>query len=159
MNNLKHHSVLICFLTILFACSNNNSEIHKKISTKNFDDIIQDVEFAITENNFRVVNRLNIGESIQERKEKKFPKNEIILFCNLSLAEEMLILEPDYINFCPYKITINEQNNETFIATRLMPINTGSTKLNNFALKMNNILVKMVEYAASEDPFILDLDK
>ena len=71
MNNLKHHSVLICFLTILFACSNNNSEIHKKISMKNFDDIIQDVEFAITENNFRVVNRLNIGESIQERKEKK----------------------------------------------------------------------------------------
>ena len=71
MNNLKYHSVLICFLTILFACSNNNSEIHKKISTKNFDDIIQDVEFAITENNFRVVNRLNIGESIQERKEKK----------------------------------------------------------------------------------------
>ena len=137
----------------------SNSEIHKKISTKNFDDIIQDVEFAITENNFRVVNRLNIGESIQERKEKKFPKNEIILFCNLSLAEEMLILEPDYINFCPYKITINQQNNETFIATRLMPINTGSTKLNNFALKMNNILVKMVEYAASEDPFILDLDK
>ena len=105
------------------------------------------------------MNRLNIGESIQERKEKKFPKNEIILFCNLSLAEEMLIPEPDYINFCPYKITINQQNNETFIATRLMPINTGSTKLNNFALKMNNILVKMVEYAASEDPFILDLDK
>ncbi len=54
MNNLKHHSVLICFLTILVGCSNNNSEIHKKISTKNFDDIIQDVEFAITENNFRV---------------------------------------------------------------------------------------------------------
>ena len=85
-----------------------------------------------------------------------------IKICGLKFESNILglsKLEPDYINFCPYKITINQQNNETFIATRLMPINTGSTKLNNFALKMNNILVKMVEYAASEDPFILDLDK
>jgi len=158
MINLRHLFLLACLIPLI-SCSNDSNEIFKNISSKDFDDVIQDVEFAITENNFRIVNRLNIGESIQKRKAKKFPKNEIILFCNLTLAEEMLLLDPGYINFCPYKITINEQNNKTFVATRLLPENTNSKDLNKFALKMNNILTKMVEYAASEDPFILDQDK
>ena len=119
---------------------------------KNYDDTVQDIEFAITESNFRIVNRINIGESIQERKNNKFPKNEIILFCNLTIAEEML-------NYCPYKITITENDNEVIIGTRLLPTNSKSYDINKFSIKMNDILRKMVQYSASDDPFILDLDK
>ena len=99
--------ILIIFDVITYKDSNN---IHKEFSDKDYTDIIQDVEFAITESNFRIVNRINIGEAIQERKENIFPRNEVILFCNLTIAEEMLKLEPDFINFCPYKITIAERS-------------------------------------------------
>ena len=155
--------LLIFFLLFIFniitISSNFSNELYKTSTKKNYDDTVQDVEFAITESNFRIVNRINIGESIQERKNNKFPKNEIILFCNLTIAEEMLKIESDYINYCPYKITITENDNEVIIGTRLLPTNSKSYDINKFSIKMNDILRKMVQYSASDDPFILDLDK
>ena len=71
----------------------------------------------------------------------------------------MLKLESDYINYCPYKITITENGNEVIIGTRLLPTNSKSYDINKFSIKMNDILRKMVQYSASDDPFILDLDK
>ena len=77
--------LLIFFLLFIFniitISSNFSNELYKTSTKKNYDDTVQDIEFAITESNFRIVNRINIGESIQERKNNKFPKNEIILFC------------------------------------------------------------------------------
>ena len=155
--------LLIFFLLFIFniitISSNFSNELYKTSTKKNYDDTVQDIEFAITESNFRIVNRINIGESIQERKNNKFQKNKIILFCNLTIAEEMLKIESDYINYCPYKITITENDNEVIIGTRLLPTNSKSYDINKFSIKMNDILRKMVQYSASDDPFILDLDK
>ena len=151
--------IIMCSFMLMISCSMNSTEIYKVISNKNFSDIIQDAEFAISENNFRIVNRINIGDSIQKRNGDTFPRNEIILFCNLTIAEEMLKLDPDYINYCPYKITITEDEEIVFIGTRLLPTNTRSSNINNFSIKMNEILRNMVKYASSEDPFIFDLDK
>ena len=111
--------ILIFFDVITYKDSNN---IYKKFSDKDYTDTIQDIEFAITESNFRIVNRINIGEAIQERKENAFPRNEVILFCNLTIAEEMLKLEPDFINFCPYKITISEITIKIISITREVTI-------------------------------------
>ena len=152
--------ILIFFDVITYKDSNN---IYKKFSDKDYTDIIQDVEFAVTESNFRIVNRINIGEAIQERKRRVFPRNEVILFCNLTIAEEMLKLEPDFINFCPYKITIAERpensdlNERIVVSTRLLPTDTKSKTINNFSVNINEILRKMVEYAVSEDPFLINL--
>ena len=152
--------ILIFFDVITYKDSNN---IYKKFSDKDYTDIIQDVEFAVTESNFRIVNRINIGEAIQERKENIFPRNEVILFCNLTIAEEMLKLEPDFINFCPYKITIAERsessdlNERIVVSTHLLPTDTKSKTINNFSVNINKILRKMVEYAVSEDPFLINL--
>ncbi len=157
---------LYCLLSFLFfglILSNvikfpeKSIEIYKKISQKDYINTIYDAEFAIGENNFRIVNRINIGLAIQERKGSAFPRNEVILFCNLTIAEEMLELEPDYINYCPYKITVTETLNldkKVIISTRLLPTNTKSKNLNEFSINMNEILQRMVEYAASDDPFI-----
>ena len=117
---------------------------------------MQDAEFAITENNFRITNRLHIGEAIQKRGNASFPKNEVIIFCNLTLAEEMLGIEPRYINYCPYKITIAEADNKVIIGTRLLPENTQNHKMDKMAKNINKTLRSMVEYAAVEDPFILE---
>ena len=167
-NILYWYSVLCTLIFILiifdFIAYKKSNDIYKKFSEKNYIDTIQDVEFAITESNFRIINRINIGEAIQERKEKIFPRNEVILFCNLSIAEKMLALEPDFINFCPYKITISEKpgasnsSKTVMIATNLLPTKTESPEINKFSVNMNEILRKMIEYAASDDPFVINLD-
>ena len=146
----------LCLLALLTACSNDTNQIYEKSTTKSFADVIQDSEFAITENNFRITNRLHIGDAIQKRGNVNFPQNEVILFCNLTIAEEMLKIEPRYINYCPYKITATEIDGKTLIGTRLLPINTRNKQMDEIAKKINKILRLMIEYAASEDPFILD---
>jgi uncharacterized protein (DUF302 family) len=141
---------------LLAACTNESNQIYEQNTKKVFADVIQDSEFVITENNFRITNRLHIGEAIQKRGNVDFPKNEVILFCNLTLGEEMLKIEPRYINYCPYKITVTEINGEIIIGTRLLPVKTGNQQMDKIAKKINKSLRSMVEYAASEDPFILD---
>ena len=170
LSNFLYVYCVLCTLIFILLIYNavthkNSNNLYKKFSEKNYADTIQDIEFAITENNFRIINRINIGEAIQERKEKIFPKNEIILFCNLSIAEKMLDLEPDFINFCPYKITIAEipetsdSIGKIMIGTHLLPTETKSPDINVFSLNMNEILRKMIEYAASDDPFVMKFEK
>lgn len=143
-------------LLCLSSCTSDSEQIYEKTTTKPFEEVLQDAEFAITENNFRITNRLHIGNAIQERGNTEFPQNEIILFCNLELAEEMLKIEPRYINYCPYKITVTESGTGITIGTRLLPPKTNNAKMDEVAKSINKILHSMVEYAASEDPFILD---
>ena len=148
--------ISLCLLTTLIACTNESNQLYEKTTKKSFLDVIQDTEFAITENNFRITNRLHIGEAIQKRGNSTFPQNEIILFCNLTLAEEMLKIEPRYINYCPYKITVANSDGDIIIGTRLLPAKTSNRQMDEFSININKILRSMVEYAASEDPFILE---
>ncbi|MBL1142366.1 MAG: DUF302 domain-containing protein [Proteobacteria bacterium] len=148
--------IFISKLILLTACSNESNQIYEKSTKKSFAEVIQDSEFAITENNFRITNRLHIGDAIQKRGNTDFPKNEVILFCNLTIAEEMLKIEPRYINYCPYKVTATEYKKKIIIGTRLLPVNTGNKQMDLIAKNINKKLRSMVEYAASEDPFILE---
>jgi len=168
LKNLLYAYCVLCTSLILInfdlITQKNSNNIYKRFSEKDYIDTKEDIEFAITESNFRIINRINIGDAIQERKDKIFPKNEVILFCNLSIAEEMLALEPDFINFCPYKITISEipatsdSAKIVMIGTHLLPTKTKSTDINKFSVNMNQSLRKMIEYAISNDPFLINLD-
>lgn len=154
---LSHFSFFVFFI-FLTACTTETNQIYEIKTNKSFLDVIQDSEFAITENNFRITNRLHIGSAIKKRGNENFPQNEVILFCNLTLAEEMLRIDPRYINYCPYKITITEHEGNILIGTRLLPINTRNKEMDKVAKSMNKTLRLMVEYAASDDPFILEQD-
>lgn len=148
---------IVLFLSILLCgCANENEQIYEKKSKKTFANVVQDAEFAITENNFRITNRLHIGKAIKERGNIDFPQNEVILFCNLTIAEKMLMIEPRYINYCPYKVTITDSNEYITVATRLLPLETDNSKMSTVFKTINKTLRSVVEYAASEDPFILD---
>ena len=168
LKNLLYAYCVLCTSLILInfdlITQKNSNNIYKRFSEKDYIDTKEDIEFAITESNFRIINRINIGDAIQERKDKIFPKNEVILFCNLSIAEEMLALEPDFINFCPYKITISEitetlgSGKIVMIGTHLLPTKTKSPDINKFSVNINETLKKMIDYAISDDPFLINLD-
>ena len=156
MNKNKLQYILLCSVLLIIGCTNEAEQIYKIQTKKSFQNVVQDSEFAITENNFRIINRLHIGNAIQERGNTDFPRNEILLFCNLTLAEEMLRIAPAYINYCPYKITITDSNDFVTVGTRLIPSRTTNPKMDEISKNINKILHSMIEYAASEDPFILE---
>ncbi len=147
------------FLGFLYlsGCSEKVSpQFFELASAKSFEDVIQDTEFAITEHNFRITNRLHIGEAIRARGNSDFPRNKVILFCNLTLAEAMLQKDPRYIYYCPYKIAIAETRDGIMVGTRLLPTNSGNPKLSKSTREINQTLIRMVKYAAVDDPFIFE---
>ncbi len=150
---LPYKIVILLTFFIITGCDKTAPTFYEKSTSKQFTDVLQDIEFIITEYNFRITGRLHIGEAIQDRGIVDFPDNEVILFCNLSLAEDMLKIEPQYINYCPYKIAVFVKNNEIVLSTHLLPESTDNVNLDNIAKKINIILRSMIEYVASNDPF------
>jgi len=153
---LSTQLITLCLFVFMLGCTNETDQIYEETTQKPFENVVQDAEFAISENNFRITNRLHIGSAIKKRGNTDFPQNEIILFCNLTIAEEMLKIEPRYINYCPYKVTITDSSGHITIGTRLLPLKTNNPEMDKVSKNINKILRSMVEYAASEDPFILD---
>jgi uncharacterized protein (DUF302 family) len=154
---LKASIILSSFLitVTLVSCSNESSIFFEYESEKPLKEVLEDAEFAITEENFRITGNLHIGKGIQERENADFPQYEMILFCNLSYAQEMLTIDPSYVNYCPHRISIREHKQKIIIGTILLPEKTANRKMNNFAVKLNSLLRDIVKYAAEEDPFLL----
>jgi Uncharacterized conserved protein len=112
--------------------------------------ILEDTEFAITEHNLRIVDRLHLGQAIRKRGNSQFPDFEIILYCNLTFAEKMLALNPGLINLCPGRITIRSVNDSYIISAPLWPEENDNIELNKLMHGMNNIVSKIVDYAAED---------
>ncbi len=100
-------------------------QIYERTTRKAVTEVVEDVEFAISERNFRVTSQLHVGRGIRERDSIDFPDYEVILFCNLGLARRMLELDPGYINYCPGRITVRRGGNTTHIAAPLLPEHAG----------------------------------
>lgn len=145
--------LLALFLPTLFSC-NKQPDIADSIYTartdKNFSDVVEDVEFAITERNYRIVNTLKIGKAIQERGYSEFPQNTVILFCNLSFARSMLEIEPDYLNHCPARISVRETRDNVLIGGHLFPESGYNQALDEIIRNTNSDIVEIVNYASRE---------
>ena len=73
-------------------------------TSKSFDDVILELDFAITERNFRITGRNTIGKGLRDRGYKDFPNVEVIHFCNLEYAREVLLIDPGFVAEMPCRI-------------------------------------------------------
>jgi uncharacterized protein (DUF302 family) len=116
---------------------------------KPFDDVVLELEFAITERNFRITGRNTIGAGLRKRGYSDFPDVEVIHFCNLELAREVLLLDPGYVAQMPCRITIHEADGKTVVSLITLPTNHADPRVNAFATRMNRSLHEIVEYAVA----------
>ncbi len=149
---LSHLLIPFCFL--LAACTSPQNQFAKVESSKSMQLILDDIEFAITERNFRINNRLHIGKAISERVASGFPDYEVILFCNLSYAQKMLELAPDYISFCPQRIAIRDEGQLRVITASLLPDKSDNPALNLITREINDLALEIIEFAAAEWPLL-----
>lgn len=157
--------LLIC--TVLAACSQKSTEqaagdpagavethsyhIVRAATDKPFDDVVEELEFAITDHNFRVTGTNNLGKALRERGYQDFPDVEVIHFCSVENAREVLQLDPGYVAMMPCRVTVHVQDKKTIISLILLPEDHPDPKVNEFARRTNVELRKIMDFALQQN--------
>jgi uncharacterized protein (DUF302 family) len=138
--------LLAMFITATTGCSKNeSSNLYQQYSEYSFEETLLNLDIAISEQNYRIIHRSNIGQAIRDRGQKDFPLSTITNFCNITYAKEMIEINPDLINEMPCTIAVREQATQGIIvSSRLMDEHTSNEKQNEFALKINNNLKSII---------------
>jgi len=142
--------VFILLLSSLCAACGADESIYAKTSRKTLAEILEDAEFSVTDHNLRIVGRLHIGNAIREHGNNQFPDYEIILYCSLGFAEQILAIKPDLINTCPGRIAVRSYGGDHIISAPLWPEHTGDPELDRLMRNMNVIVKSIVDFAAEE---------
>lgn len=132
------------------ALAANNAVIdgyYQAETSKPFQEVVDELKIAISEKNFRLASHNQIGKAIRERDGEAFPDYDVLQFCNLSYAKELLTIDPDAVRQMPCTVAVYRKNAKAIVVTRLLPINTANPKLNQFGEKMNGILKEIIGYA------------
>ena len=114
---------------------------------KTYQDVLQELELAITQHNFRITGHNKVGSVIRERDQIDFPDYDTIQFCNLTHARTMLELSPSSISWMPCNVAIRSEGNRVIVTTHLLPTHSTNLKLNAFARTMNEELMAIVRFA------------
>ena len=145
--------LLICLIT--FGCTENTPESQSLIlrfkTEKDFSDVIQELDFAITERNFRITGRNTVGKGLRDRGYENYPEIEVIHFCSLDVAKEVLDIDPGYVAQMPCRVTIHEQEGSVIVSLILLPTDHKDPRVNDFARKMNITLREIVDYVMEEN--------
>ena len=145
MNNrhLLFGSILLLFATVASASGlpeTGHAGVIRYHTVKAFADVVFELNFAITEQNFRITGRNTIGAGLRERGYENFSDVEVIHFCSLELAREVLLLDPGFVAQMPCRITVHENDTETVISVIMLPTDHVDERINAFARRMNATL-------------------
>ena len=146
LERLKIPAIVISCVLLIIACqSANTNRILEKNSPYNYQDTLVNLDIAISEYNYRIIHKSEIGSAIRERGDKNFPLSTVISFCNITHAKEMMLINEQLINDMPCIITVRESNSGVIIGTRLMDENVSDKDQASFAARINDDLKKIME--------------
>ena len=146
---------IIATLVVIASCVNtlpkNESPTYYQADTiKPYDDVLAELEIAISEHNFRITGHSHVGKVIRDRGTQNFPNYDTLQFCNLTHAKVLLEMSPHSIKHMPCNVVTYEYEGKTIVKTRLLPVNSDNKKLNFFTEKMNQRLKAIVDFAVEE---------
>jgi uncharacterized protein (DUF302 family) len=118
---------------------------------KPFDDVILELDFAITERNFRITGRNTIGKGLRERGYADFPDIEVIHFCSLEYAREVLLIDPGFVAQMPCRITVHREHGQTVVSAILLPQDHPDPRVNEFSMRMNGLLREIMAFVLEEE--------
>lgn len=132
--------------------STNSAIIHyyQAKTQKPYDDVLVELEIAITEHNFRITGHSRVGKVIRDRGTINFPDYDTIQFCNLTHAKTLLLMSPHAVSYMPCNIVVYKFKDRTIVKTHLLPIDNKNKDLNHFSEKMNETLRQIVDFAVEE---------
>lgn len=126
------------------------STYERTTTVKPYDDVLAELEVAITEQNFRITGHNHIGSVIRSRDHIDFPDYDTLQFCNLSLARQMLELSPASVIHMPCNVAVRSEQGRVIVATHLLPEDSDDERLNTFFRQMNEKLRRIVDFAVEQ---------
>ncbi len=115
-------------------------------TNKSYDDVVEDIEFAISQNNYRITGRNDIGKAISQRTGNPYPESVILHFCSLQAAQAIYNINPDYLLHMPCRIAVRKDSGKVFIEARLIPENDPTMR--ERALEVNRMMRRITDYGA-----------
>lgn len=144
--------IALCLVFVAAQSAALDDALVLKASTrKSFQNVIDDLEFAITERNFRITGRNTIGAGIRARGYADFPDVEILHFCSLELTREILSADPAFVLHMPCRIAVQVEGKRTVIRAALLPEQQAQATVRETVRKVNRMLKEIVAYAAESD--------
>ncbi|MEN9726289.1 MAG: hypothetical protein RL434_655 [Pseudomonadota bacterium] len=126
------------------------SVVVRGTTDKSFDSVIQELEFAITEHNYRITGRNTLGKALRERGYEGFPDVEVILFCNVEQAREVLAVDPGFVAMMPCRATVHEQNGQRVVSMVLLPESHAHPEVVAFAQRVNRVLKDILAFVLEQ---------
>jgi uncharacterized protein (DUF302 family) len=114
---------------------------------KPYQDVVDDLEYAISERNFRITGRNTIGAGIRARGHARFPLMEIIHFCSLEYAREILEIDPDFLSLMPCRIAVRQAGSMTRVTAVLLPTGQKDARARQFVSRLNREIREIVDSA------------
>lgn len=123
------------------------SPVLRRSTDKSFQDVIFELEFAITERNYRITGRNTLGKALRARGYSGYPDAEVIHFCSVERARIVLDLDPDYLAQMPCRITVHVEDNRTVVHGILLPTNHPDARVVEFARETNALIQDILDFA------------
>lgn len=117
---------------------------------KPYDDVLAELEIAISDHNFRITGHSRVGKVIRDRGTKNFPEYDTLQFCNLTHAKTLLLMSPHAVSYMPCNVVVYTFEGKTMVKTHLLPTETENDALNQFSKKMNKLLRAIVDFSVEE---------
>jgi uncharacterized protein (DUF302 family) len=121
--------------------------IQEETRVKSFEDVVFDLEFAITQRNLRITARNDIGGAIRARGFKDFPQAMIVHFCSITLAREALEIQPLFITHMPCRAAVYDHGDRVTVSTTRLPEDWDDPRANAFARRTNATLQEILNFA------------
>jgi uncharacterized protein (DUF302 family) len=112
-----------------------------------FDWVTGDLELAITERNFRITGRNDIGKGLRDRGHSGYPEFAVIHFCNLENARTVLDLDPAFVAQMPCRVAVHEAGGEVVVSMLLLPEQHTDERVVAFSRALNAQLCEIQDYA------------
>ncbi len=161
-------ALTLCVVALLSACGDRDANplparqtanppdawqalIVRRDTDKSFEDVVFELEFAITERNYRITGRNTIGRALRDRGYTDFPDAEVIHFCSLERARLLLERAPSWIALMPCRISVHVEDGRTVVQGNLLPAQHEDPTVARFVRETNALIGEIIEFATHQD--------
>ena len=143
---------LVCFISTGSAESHN---IYKQSAPIPLELAYTRVYASLEQNNFWVIEEINIGQSLSRFEEKwgdeynqnKLTAIRVMIVCNGWYANQVSNKDPDMLALCPIRITLYEKDNKTSVVFARPSVIANGSPAESVVLEIENIIIKSIQDA------------
>lgn len=156
---LRLIATALFLLLSLSGCSHHQSSTytaldyspsyHRTSSSKSFDAVLEDLLFAISNENYNITSINQVGKAIAKRHDIAFPRYTIVNSCNLEIAKQFLDIDPSFVTVMPCRIALWQEAERVHVSAHLLP---ETLKICHTLCQQTNALLKrVVDFSISDD--------